>query len=213
MIPSIGKPKISYKDHTTVNFESLDFYLNLAKKIISKMGPTFFTSLSKDMLSNEDAIAFVANAIMMGDWRWREKNNDNPQKNKTLYSYRNQCGIWAIQTYITKKYKKNNRKNKKKEYSLNFINDNDLSIESVIADRSQQEPLNIIVSDESHKKNQEVIAELFDSNIWSENQKTQIRMYYFENYTLEQIGNNFGVTREAIRQNIKNALEKVRSIA
>lgn len=214
MIPAIGKQKILYKDHTTVNFESLDFYLDLAKKIISKMGPTFFSSLSKDMLANEDAIAFVANAIMMGDWRWREKNTADPEKNKTLYSYRNQCGIWAIKTYVTKQYKKKHRKkNNSKEYSLNFIDDNDLSIESVIADNTQTQPLDIIIANETQKKNKQAINELFESNIWNDNQKTQIHMYYFEDYTLEQIGNNFGVTREAIRQNIKNALEKVRSIA
>ena len=94
IIPSIGKQKILYKDHKDVNFESLDFYTNLAKKIIAKIGPTFFAGLSKQMLKDEDAISFVANAIMMGDWRWKQKEEDKPLKG--LYSYRNQCAIWAI---------------------------------------------------------------------------------------------------------------------
>jgi hypothetical protein len=119
MIPSVGKPKILYQDHKNIKFESLDFYINLAKKIISKMAPTFFSGLSKEMLKNEDAISFVANAIMMGDWRWKKdtiKDNSNEEKQyKTLYSYRNQCGIWAIQTYVTKRYKQNNSSKKIKE--------------------------------------------------------------------------------------------------
>jgi RNA polymerase sigma factor (sigma-70 family) len=211
MIPSIGKPKISYKDHTTVNFESLDFYLGLSKKIIAKIGPTFFSSLSKDMLNNEDAIAFVANAIMMGDWRWREKNTENPEKNKNLYSYRNQCGIWAIKTYVTKKYQRNSKR-KNKEYSLNYINDHDLSMENIISDTEQKDPMDILILEESMKEKRKLVKELFNSDLWNTNQKEQIKMYYFDGLTLEQIGHSFGVTREAIRQNIKNALEKVRSI-
>ena len=37
MTPSIGKQKISYKDHSNIKFETMDFYLNLAQKIIAKM--------------------------------------------------------------------------------------------------------------------------------------------------------------------------------
>ena len=134
IIPSIGKQKIVYKDHSDVSFESLDFYLNLAKKIIAKMAPTFFNGLSKEMLRSEDAIAFVANAIMMGDWRWKKKTSDQ-ENYKTLYSYRNQCGIWAIQTYVTKQYKnKNNKRKIQAKYSLSYSNEDDVNLQDIIAD-------------------------------------------------------------------------------
>ena len=154
MIPSIGKQKILYKDHANLEFESLDFYLNLSQKIIAKIAPTFFAGLSKEMLKNEDAIAFVANAIMMGDWRW-EKNNSNESKtNKSLYSYRNQCAIWAIKTYITKQYKtKHSKKKINTDCSLNYSDGEDMQLETIIEDKSQKDPLDIICDQEDKDNN------------------------------------------------------------
>jgi RNA polymerase sigma factor (sigma-70 family) len=217
MIPSVGKPKILYQDHKNIKFESLDFYLNLAKKIISKMAPTFFSGLSKEMLKNEDAISFVANAIMMGDWRWKKdtiKDNSNEEKQyKTLYSYRNQCGIWAIQTYVTKRYKQNNSSKKIKEkYSINYTDDNDVSLESVIADHSQIEPVDKIIEEEKNNNIKSLIEQLFNTDILSDKQKDQVKMYYYDNMTLEQIGRVQGVTREAVRQSIKTAISKIRTL-
>jgi|688.fasta_scaffold00762_15 RNA polymerase sigma factor (sigma-70 family) len=217
MIPSVGKPKILYQDHKNIKFESLDFYINLAKKIISKMAPTFFSGLSKEMLKNEDAISFVANAIMMGDWRWKKdtiKDNSNEEKQyKTLYSYRNQCGIWAIQTYVTKRYKQNNSSKKIKEkYSINYTDDNDVSLESVIADHSQIEPVDKIIEEEKNNNIKSLIEQLFNTDILSDKQKDQVKMYYYDNMTLEQIGRVQGVTREAVRQSIKTAISKIRTL-
>jgi hypothetical protein len=136
IIPSIGKQKIKYKDHSGIQFESLDFYLNLSQKIIAKLAPTFFSGLSKEMLKNEDAVSFVANAIMMGDWRWEK--SDEKKQNKTLYSYRNQCAIWAIKTYITKKYKLN--KSKKRSFSMSSfsLSDEDALLTELISDQKQK---------------------------------------------------------------------------
>lgn len=210
IIPSIGKQKISYKDHKEVKFESLDFYLELAQKIIAKIAPTFFNGLSKEMLKNEDAIAFVANAIMMGDWRWKESSDY--KNNKSLYSYRNQCAIWAIKTYVTKQYRnKHNKKKIQAKYSLSFQED-DLTLENIIADSDQQEPIDLLISEENQQISKNLINLLFDSNILSDKQKKHIQMYYFENMTLEEIGQTHGVTREAVRQSIKTGIEKIRSL-
>jgi len=213
MIPSIGKPKISYKDHKTVNFESLDFYLTLAQKIIAKMGSKFAGNFSKTMLHNEDAIAFVANAIMMGDWRWRDNSSDDI-RNKSLYSYRNQCGIWAIKTYVTKNYKtKHSKKKKDCQYSLNHLNmDEGLEIGDILADTRQKDPADILADNEDNNNIKELIKNILSSDLLSDKQKEYIRLYFFENLTLEKIGNLHGVTREAIRQSIKNSLQKIREL-
>lgn len=208
IIPAIGKQKITYKDHSTVKFESLDFYLNLAQKVIAKMAPTFFNGLSKEMLKNEDAISFVANAIMMGDWRWKESED---KKNKSLYSYRNQCAIWAIKTYVTKQYK--NKHNKKKiipKYSLNFTDD-EVALENIIPDNTQRDPIDLLITEENQQISKNLIDLLFDSDLLSDKQKKHIRMYYFENMTLEEIGKYHGVTREAVRQSIKTGIEKIKA--
>lgn len=210
IIPAIGKQKIAYKDHNQVKFESLDFYVNLAKKIIAKMGPTFFAGLSKQMLKDEDAIAFVANAIMMGDWRWKKSETDQPHKN--LYSYRNQCAIWAIKTYVTKQYRSNHTKKKiKTTHSLNHQED-DGSLENIIADVDQKDPLSIIIEQEDLKDKQDIINKLFESDLISTKQKEYLKLYYFDNMTLEKIGKQFDVTREAVRQSIKTAITKIRAL-
>ena len=210
IIPAIGKQKIIYKDHNQIKFESLDFYINLSKKIIAKIGPTFFSGLSKHMLQDEDAIAFVANAIMMGDWRWKKSDQDKPHK--TLYSYRNQCAIWAIKTYITKQYRSNHTKKKiKATHSLNYQED-DITLENILPDFSQKEPVDILIDNESHLSKQEIIQNLFDSNILSDKQKQYLQLYYFDNMTLEKIGKKFNVTREAVRQSIKTAISKIRNL-
>jgi RNA polymerase sigma factor (sigma-70 family) len=214
MIPSVGKQKISYRDHSGIKFESLEFYLGLAKKIIAKMGPTFFAGLSKDMLTNEDAVSFVANAIMMGDWRWKNDQKEDDKKTyKNLYSYRNQCGIWAIKTYVTKQYKqKNNKRKINTKYSLNYIDDNDASLESAIADKDQKEPIDMVIEKENTDNLLKSINDLLNSGILSDKQREQIIMYYYDNMTLEQIGEKYDVTREAVRQSIKSGIAKIRSL-
>lgn len=210
IIPSIGKQKISYKDHNDIKFESLDFYIGLAQKIIAKMSSKFSTGLSKQMLRDEDAISFVANAIMMGDWRWKEKQ-EGDEPHKTLYSYRNQCAIWAIKTYITKQYKnKHNSKKINVTHSLNY-DLNDINLENIVADNHQNEPIDILINKENNEICDSLIETLLNSGFVSERQKEYIKLYYFENMTLAKIGEKFQITREAVRQSIKTAIKKIRS--
>lgn len=214
IIPSVGKPKISYKNHESVDFESLDFYLNLARKIISKIGPTFFDGLSSHMLKDEDAVSFVGNAIMMGDWRWKDQNEEEKKtadkQLKNLYSYRNQCAIWAIKTYVTKQYRNNHSQKKiKTTHSLNY-QDNDTSLEQVIPDKMQKEPIDILIQAEDVDDRARLIKELLQCDVISDKQKKYINLYYFQNMTLEKIGKEHGVTREAVRLSIKTALNKIR---
>jgi len=213
IIPSIGKQKISYKDHSSIQFESLDFYLNLAQKIIGKMGPKFFNGLTKEMLKNDDAISFVANAIMMGDWRWDSDSQDKTKTLKNLYSYRNQCAIWAIKTYITKKFKlKHSKKNiNNTSYSVNY-SDDELNIENITEDTKQMNPADIVILNEEKNIQSNLIKELLTSSILSEKQKGYIQNYYFDNMTLEKIGQKNNVTREAVRQSIKSGLSKIRKL-
>jgi len=213
MIPSIGKQKILYKDHSNIKFESLDFYINLSQKIIAKIAPTFFNGLSKEMLKNEDAISFVANAIMMGDWRWEKENKEESKTKKNLYSYRNQCAIWAIKTYITKQYKnKHSKKRINIDCSLNYGDGEDLQIETLIEDKTQQNPLDIMCEKEEKKIKTQLIHDLLESDILSDKQKNYIKLYYFENMTLEKIGDKYNITREAVRQSIKSSISKIKHL-
>lgn len=186
-------------------FDSLASYISLAKKTISKFGPKFYQGLSTEMLKSEEAVSDVATALMYADWRFDENRHGKSGQKKTLYSYRNQCAIWAIKTYVTNKYKK------RKDYSIDYENDNDQNAGSTIADESQRCPLETLIENETSSILSDSIECLLDNDILSSKQKQQIRMYYFEDATLSEIGKRFGVSREAVRQNIKRGLELIRS--
>ena len=210
-IVSVGNQKLDYQDHSDIAFESLDFYINLAQKTISKFGKNFSSNIAKEMLSSEDAISNVANAIMMADWRWDKDRKGETGQQKTKYSYRNQCAIWAIQSYVTRKKKKSRKKlvevyhdNKDKElYLLDIVSDGSVSPIDSIIDSEQQANLKQYF--------ETILSESF--GLISEKQAQYIKLYYFDNMTFSDIGKKFNVTREAVRQGIKKALEKIRNIS
>lgn len=187
-------------------FDSLSVYLDLAKKTISKFSNKFYSSLRNEMLSNEDAISDVATAIMQADWKWDKDRVGKTGLHKTKYAYRNQCAIWAIQTYITKKYKT------KKSYSLDGIDSANKDVSSYdFISGSEQDPLDILIETEEKENLSKCIDDLIGSNLITEKQQKQLKMYYFDDMTLNAIGKEFGVTREAVRQNIKKAINTFQS--
>lgn len=190
-------------------FDNLSTYILLAKKVISKFAPTFYSGLNKELLSNEDAISDIAAALMSADWKWDKNRVGYNGQSKTRYSYRNQCGIWAIKSYISNKYKKKNQK-----LSIDNISNEDMkTFASSIVDKSMSDPYEIVSSEEETKNLQNTVKTLLDSDVLSDKQRNQIKKYYFENKTLVQIGDEYGVTREAIRQNIQKGLNKIREYA
>lgn len=185
-------------------FDSLSTYISLAKKTISKFGPKFYNGLSTEMLKSEEAVSDVATALMYADWRFDANRPGKTGLKKTLYSYRNQCAIWAIKTYVTTKYKQ------KKNLSLDFDNQEALKLSSLLADPKQRSPIDCIIENESYENLSIDLNSLLSSESISEKQKTQIEMYYLEDKTLSDIGKIFGVSREAVRQNIKRGLELIK---
>jgi RNA polymerase sigma factor (sigma-70 family) len=210
-IVSVGNQKIQYQDHSTIEFEPLSVYLDLAKKTISKFAKNFSPSLGKEMLKSEDAIANVANCIMMADWRWDKERKGQTGQQKNRYSYRNQCAIWAIKSYMTrKKYKK------QKVHSVdieNKCNDENLSLLDIIPS-DQQCPLDLLICEETDNDIKTTIDQILSDsyNLLSQRQKECIKLYYLENQTFAQIGKKFGITREAVRQNIKKSIEKIKTL-
>ena len=188
-----------------VKYESLSTYLMLSKKIINKFAPKFIV---KDMLNDEDAISDVATALMNADKNFDPNREGSTQQKKTRYSYRNQCGLWAIKTYITKKY------NTKKLNSLDYIinKDSNNSLYSTTPDTKNIDPLEEIIQNESQNNLISDVNFILNSDLISEKQKDQIHMYYFENKSLAEIGLVYGITREAVRQNIKRAINNIKSL-
>jgi RNA polymerase sigma factor (sigma-70 family) len=205
-INGIGDHKIKYKDQSKIEFDTLDTYLLLAKKAISKFANQIFNGLSKKMLKDEDAVSSVANSIMMADWRWDENYVNKQGTKKTKYSYRNQCALWAIQTYVSKIYKKPKKINN--VYSLDFHNEDlECSTHEYIEDKNSRPP-----EEEQKQELSTLIENILDIDYLSDRQKDYIRLYYFEDHTFEQIGKKYDITREAVRQGLNKALNLLRNI-
>lgn len=210
-IVSVGKHKVSYKDHSDIEFEPLSFYIELAQKTIAKFGKNFSANISKEMLKSEDAISNVANCIMMADWRWDKDRKGQTGQQKSKYSYRNQCAIWAIKSYMTRKKQKNS-----KAHSVHVdskYDDDCLSLIDILPDRIMS-PINQIIHNEDtyHIKNYIDTILSTDNNILSDRQAKCLKLYYIENMTFAEIGKSFNITREAVRQNIKKAISKIRNL-
>lgn len=210
-INGIGKQKIIYKQHDQLEFLTLKEYLTLAKKAISKFANNFYDSLSKKMLKDEDAISLVANAIMMADWRWDENYQNQQGTKKTKYSYRNQCALWAIQTYISKEYKKNKKFDKVFSLDSSVDNNDDLSTGQFIKDNNSKTPVSIVIEQESTDNTKQLVDNILSLECISDRQKDYIKLYYLESQTFESIGKKYGITREAVRQGLNKAIEKIRS--
>lgn len=212
-VNGVGNQRIKYKDHTNIQFDTLDTYLVLAKKMISKFANSVFVGLAKKMLKDEDAIAAVANAIMMADWRWDENYNSSTGTKKNQYSYRNQCAIWAIQTYATKNHQYHG--NVKNVYSLDHkpSNDDDMgSVYECIKDHSLLTPEDIAIDAEYRECVTKLIDNIMNLEILSDKQKDYIRLYYLEGQTFEKIGKKYGITREAVRQGLNKAISMIKEL-
>jgi RNA polymerase sigma factor (sigma-70 family) len=210
----IGNQKIEYKNHNDIQFDHLNEYILLAKKSIAKFSNKFYHGLSTKMLKDEDAISSVATAIMMADWRWDADYKNDKGTKKTRYSYRNQCALWAIQTYVSKDHKKN-KKFKKKVYSLNHVlgdeNDSE-STQSFTEDSKALNPEEILIEKENKEQLSSLIDNLLSLDCLTSRQKDYIRLYYFESYTFEKIGQKYGITREAVRQGLNKAIEMIKGV-
>lgn len=206
-VEGIGNPKLQYKDSSSIEFDSLSNYILLAKKSISKFANNFYSGLAVKMLKDEDAISNVAHAIMMADWRYDETHTNKDGEKKTKYSYRNQCALWAIQTHITKSYRK---KTKKSFYSLDYTDNEDSVSYGANLDSKIKDPQKILMDEEKSSDITSLINSLLDIDCLSDKQKQYIKLYYFENHTYEQIGNKYGLTREAVRQSMNKALKLIR---
>jgi RNA polymerase sigma factor (sigma-70 family) len=188
-------------------YETLDTYTLLAKKVISKFSSSFYSGLRNELLNNEEAISEIAEALMIADWRWDADRKGHNGQSKTRYSYRNQCGLWAMKTYVSKKYKKKNR-----QISIDHAAGEDKSYLHNVPDYNS-DPSEIVSEKEEKDLLQKNIYDLLNSDILTSKQKDQIHQYYFEDKTLLEIGKQYGVTREAIRQNIQKGLTSIRNYA
>jgi RNA polymerase sigma factor (sigma-70 family) len=86
------------------------------------------------------------------------------------------------------------------------------SFHDCIEDKKTLMPESILENKEEKSDLQDLVQQLFDIEYLSERQKDFIRLYYFENYTLEKIGKKYNITREAVRQGLNKAINLLKDV-
>jgi RNA polymerase sigma factor (sigma-70 family) len=189
------------------DYKDLVEYIDMAKKTIRAFSNKICPGICKQMTNSEDAIADIAYAMMCADWKYDvDRRGKISNKPKTKYSYRNQCAIWAIQTYIKKHLKGG------QPFYLNSLlgSEDDSTFNDILEDSGQEEPIDEIIFKEKTNLESQLIKDIFESDILTDNQKNKLKLYYLEGFSLAKIGKKYGVTREAVRQNIKNSITKIK---
>ncbi len=197
----VNKRRLNKNDKISdAELYTLNEYRTIAKKCISLFsGPTFRALMIKD----EDAIAHVAEHIVWGHIRWKEDGG------RTLKSYLNQCAIWAIKVWKTKIY---NSYSKNKIVSLNqSMGDSSAESESsnqiyqITEDKKCSEPFDILFNDSLER-----VKKIIKSETLTKIQSRCLYERYVEGKKLRQIASSLKVSRQAVNQHIKKAINKLR---
>ena len=197
-IVGIGKVKKEYPPARLSEFETLYDYLGHAKRMI-----VYFThgSLSKQMLSSEDAISNVATAIMLADWTWDESYIGKTGKKCTKHTYRNLRGLWAIKSYLVRQ----KRKNKNKIDSINKNIDEDGTQLSSILQGDSEPPIKAILKSELR----EILEDVISCGIITQQQEKYLRSYYFDSMSYSEIARENGVSRQAVHDSVSRAIKSL----
>lgn len=175
-------------DETNSRILSLYEYIEIAKKTI---GAFASPSVANEMLRDEDAISFITDHLIKGTLRWQENGG------RTLYSYLNQCAIWAIQRWIL------NKKVAQKKGNL--------SLDTPIDDDGNS-MYNFVENTKSKVSNtSDSFDEIIDKDCLNETQKTCLRMKFVEGMTYRAIGTALNKSGSRIEQIVSKALQKLKT--
>lgn len=183
---SLEKNKtLNMTDEVKARLLTLKEYTNIAERVINYFN---FRKDKSDMLNNEDAISFVVEHLIRGTIRWK------PDGGRTLRSYLNQCGLWAIQRWKLNK-KQANRHN---VVSLDTeIDDNGTTLYTFVEDNSMSSQLNI--------------DEIINKPYLNDTQKECLRLRFVEGLTFKSISEILQKSKQRIEQIVNSALKKLRN--
>jgi len=198
ILKDIDYNKRKNNDYSKINSEmySLDKYRDIAKKCISLFSGA---SCSVFMIKNEDAISHVAEHIMWGHARWREDGG------RTLKSYLNQCAIWAIKVWKTKAYKSDSKSCLSLNHTIYNNNGSESEQYKLVEDKKSKTPQEIIFNNPSNEA-VSIIKKCSLTNL----QNKCVSLRYIEGKKLQEIADEIGVSKQAVNQHIKKAINKLR---
>lgn len=197
-IIAVGTPKKAYREFDNSEFESLDSYRQQAKKlIVHYANRRRSTVLLNDLMRSEDAIAAVANALMLADWTYdAERESENGKCSANTYRFLR--ATWAIKSYLTRRTKRRKRGNVSLDFSLA---DDYSDLYGLLPDDCPDADQRIIRSEL-----RDIMEEILSSDMITSRQAHYLREHYLEEKPLGDIAKESGVTRQAVYDGLKRAI-------
>jgi len=170
-----------------MNYLTLDEYLTGAKKIILAQQCGY-------LLYDEDAVSHVAYRMMLADQTW------NGSSSRETWRY-NQAK-YAIMRIITKRKQERGRGIQSLDYGWDLENDR----------RSHMVPCKKINESIDHQKNVEQFEDVCEraETILSERQLDCFKLYYKENLSMEEVGQQLGMSKQAVSLHVIRGTKELR---
>ena len=174
----------------------LDEYIQLAQRCISKFAPP---SLAAYMMNSEDAISHVAEHIMYGHCRWKENGG------RVLGSYLGECAKWAIRIWKTKLYEASQREQYTSlDKNIGNGEGREKMYYEIVTDSKALTPHEVLFDNDSSD-----VKGFIESECLTDTQRRCLYGRFVEGKTLNDIATDFGVSRQAVDQNIKKAIGRL----
>lgn len=170
-----------------MQFQSIEQYEKWATYVIKRF--IVDKKLQKRLLQDTDFLGNIMREMMVADEKYDES------RGASIKTYRIQRARWYILKYLDKL--KNNLNKHNNIVSINDFNYNGLTAQSVGHVLEDKEYLKLLI----------------ENTDLTNTQKECLRLYFVEQKTHAEIGEIFGFTRQASKQNVTNGINKLRATA
>jgi hypothetical protein len=215
----IDDPHIQYPDsknpEIASRFMTMDEYHTIAKKVIKRFGKEYAGAARlNEMVNSDDYVSEVATQLMMADWRY------DTSKGCTPYSYRNQCGKWAVLDVLGLSRTRANQPRQSLDVLVGDAGDS-VSIASLTEDLQAPNPSDDMKRREKESRIRKYVKFLLKTSRLTDVQAKCLQLRYFggpygdgiESHA--EIGQYFNppITRQAVKQSLDKALFRLRQTA
>lgn len=182
-------------------FETLSSYMLIAKRVIGYFAPRIRKGLSSEMLASDDAVSYVAEAIMMADWLFDENYIGKKGVKCSRRTYRNLRGLWSIKSYMTRR----KRNQKKIMSSLNYSDEDGKELYTYL-EADCEAPVETLL----RKETREILEQILSCGMITEKQELYMKMYYLKSMSVAEISEHCNISRQAVHESIRRALLKIK---
>lgn len=195
-IKRLNENHISKAD--AVEFSDLNFYIDLAQKLIVSCGNSIRPGIAQEMLNNDDIVANLATELMSAELSFNGRGN--------IYGYRKQIAKWVVYEYLGRKKKANERT----PLSLDAIySDTEKNLGNIIPSEMEQ-PDETAIRNESNDNFSTGLGQLIDQGFISETQADCLKMHFMDGMSITDIAKERGYSRQSVSALILRAMEKLR---